>query len=40
VTAADLLVLVPWLVFLSGLAAITWRLAISRGLRRHRRDRH
>jgi hypothetical protein len=38
VTAADLLVLVPWLVFLAGLAVIAWRLTISRRLRR-RRDR-
>jgi hypothetical protein len=29
-TAADLLVLVPWLVFAVAVAAITWRLLVSR----------
>jgi len=37
-TAANLLVLIPWLVFAVGLAVIGWRLLASRGCR-HRRDR-
>jgi len=36
-TAADLLVLVPWLVFAAGLAVIGWRLLV---VRRRRRDGH
>jgi hypothetical protein len=36
VTDADLLVLVPWLVFAVGLAVIGWRLLV---LRRRRHDR-
>jgi hypothetical protein len=39
VTAADLLVLLPWLVFAAGLTAIAWRLMISRRLRRRRDHR-
>jgi len=38
-TAANLLVLIPWLVFAVGVAAIGWRLLASRRGRRHRRDR-
>jgi hypothetical protein len=38
VTAADLLVLVPWLLFAAGLAVIGWRLLASRWARRRRRD--
>jgi hypothetical protein len=38
VTAADLLVLAPWLIFGVGLAAICYRLLTRRGAsRRHRR---
>lgn len=33
-TAADLLVLVPWLLFAAGLAIIGWRLLASRRARR------
>jgi hypothetical protein len=36
VTAADLLILIPWLVFAAGLAVIGWRLLV---VRRRRRDR-
>jgi hypothetical protein len=40
VTAADLLVLAPWLIFGAVLAAICYRLLARRGAsRRHRRDR-
>jgi hypothetical protein len=35
VTAADLLILIPWLVFAAGLAVIGWRLLV---VRRRRRD--
>jgi hypothetical protein len=39
VTAADLLVLAPWLIFGAALAAICYRLLIRRGAsRRRRRD--
>ena len=38
-TAANLLVLAPWLIFGAALAAICYRLLIHRGAsRRHRRD--
>jgi hypothetical protein len=37
VSADDLIVAVPWLVFAAGLAVIGWRLAAGRGLRRERR---
>jgi hypothetical protein len=36
-SADDLIVAVPWLVFAAGLAVIGWRLAAGRGLRRERR---
>jgi hypothetical protein len=36
-SADDLIVAVPWLVFAAGLAVIGWRLAAGRGLRRKRR---
>jgi len=36
-SADDLVVAVPWLVFAAGLAVIGWRLAPGRGLRRARR---
>jgi hypothetical protein len=36
-SADDLIVAVPWLVFAAGLAVIVWRLAAGRGLRRVRR---
>jgi hypothetical protein len=40
VTAADLLVLAPWLIFGAALAAICYGLLIRRAAsRRHRRDR-
>jgi hypothetical protein len=35
VTGDDLIVAAPWLVFAAGLALIGWRLAASRGRRRH-----
>jgi hypothetical protein len=35
VTAADLLILIPWLVFAAALAVIGWRLLV---VRRRRRD--
>ena len=38
-TAANLLVLLPWLVFAVGVAAIGWRLLVSRRGGGHRRDR-
>jgi hypothetical protein len=38
VTAADLLVLAPWLIFGAGLAAICYRLLSRRSA--HRRRRH
>jgi membrane protein required for beta-lactamase induction len=39
VTAADLLVLAPWLIFGAGIAAICYRLlARRRASRRHHRD--
>jgi hypothetical protein len=39
-SADDLIVVVPWLVFAAGLAVIGWRLAAGRGLRRGlRRER-
>jgi hypothetical protein len=38
-TAADLLVLVPWLIFAAGLAVIGWRLLVSRGICPRRRNR-
>jgi hypothetical protein len=38
VTAADLLVLVPWLIFAAGLTVIGWRLLVSRQACRRRRD--
>lgn len=38
-SADDLIVAVPWLVFAVGVAVIIWRLAASRGLRRERRPR-
>jgi hypothetical protein len=38
-TAADLLVLVPWLIFAAGLAVIGLRLLLSRRAARRRRDR-
>jgi hypothetical protein len=38
VTAADLLVLAPWLIFGAGLAVICYRLLSRRGA--HRRRRH
>jgi hypothetical protein len=36
-SADDLIVAVPWLVFAAGLAVIGWRLAAGRRLRRERR---
>jgi hypothetical protein len=36
-SADDLIVAAPWLVFAAGLAVIVWRLAAGRGLRRERR---
>jgi hypothetical protein len=36
-SADDLIVAVPWLVFAAGVAVIGWRLAAGRGLRRDRR---
>jgi hypothetical protein len=36
-SADDLIVAVPWLVFAAGLAVIGWRLAAGRGSRRERR---
>jgi hypothetical protein len=36
-SADDLIVAVPWLVFAAGLAVIGWRLAAGRGPRRERR---
>jgi hypothetical protein len=36
-SADDLVVAVPWLVFAAGLAVIGWRLAAGRGSRRERR---
>jgi hypothetical protein len=38
VTAADLLVVVPWLAFAAGLAVIGWRLLASRRAHRRRHD--
>lgn len=38
-TAADLLVLLPWLVFAAGLAVIGWRLLASHRARARRSDR-
>jgi hypothetical protein len=35
VTGDDLIVAAPWLAFAAGLALIGWRLAVSRGRRRH-----
>jgi len=35
-SADDLIVTVPWLVFAAGLTVIGWRLAAGRGLRRER----
>ena len=37
-TAANLLVLAPWLIFGAALAAICYRLLTHRASRRHRRD--
>jgi hypothetical protein len=37
-TATDVLVLVPWLIFGVGLAVICWRLLSSRTACRRRRD--
>jgi hypothetical protein len=34
----DLIVAVPWMVFVAGLAGICWRLAAVRALRRKRRS--
>jgi hypothetical protein len=36
-SADDLIVAVPWLVFAAGLAVIGWRLSAGRGRRRERR---
>jgi hypothetical protein len=36
-SADDLIVAAPWLVFAAGLAVIGWRLAAGRGRRRERR---
>jgi hypothetical protein len=36
-TATDLIVLVPWLIFVACLAVIGWRLLVSRRSRRDRR---
>jgi hypothetical protein len=38
VTAADLMVLVPWLIFAVGVAVLGWRLLARRGRRRRRDD--
>jgi hypothetical protein len=38
-TGADLLVLLPWLIFAAGVALIGWRLIVTRGKSRRRRDR-
>jgi hypothetical protein len=35
-TAANLIVLVPWLVFAAAVAAISWRLLVSRHPRKRR----
>lgn len=39
VTAADLVVLVPWLIFAAGLVVIAWRLLVSGHARRRSRGR-
>jgi hypothetical protein len=38
VTAADLMVLVPWLIFAAGVGVIGWRLLARRGGRRRGDD--
>jgi len=38
-TRADLLVLLPWLIFAAGVGIIGWRLLAARGAARRRRDR-
>jgi hypothetical protein len=38
-TRADLLVLLPWLIFAAGVGLIGWRLLVTRAESRRRRDR-
>jgi hypothetical protein len=38
-TGADLLVLLPWVIFAVGVGLIGWRLMVTRGANRRRRDR-
>ncbi|MGH3186726.1 MAG: hypothetical protein ACRDPY_16985 [Streptosporangiaceae bacterium] len=38
-TRADLLVLLPWLIFAAGVGLIGWRLMVTRGTWRRRKDR-